>query len=706
MQGIGYTPSREEAVKLLTQMHDVAKDAKGENLYAKSKDGGATIKLFTRSAAGDWLMKVFSPGKRTQQKHDAAEAIKAALYARFPNDVAHRGVGLFGLNSERGIKLAQVEKNYADTRQIETDQMTRSVTDFAASNKIPFRQWHIAANPGLLHFTSLSGEDLTKIMSVNEQISPLALMAFQAFVEHSIKPAHEKLLDASIDNKGVLSFLSGWCGLNSTEKQSLLSKLSPEGKGALEAVDVLARKMIAVGQLPLSASDGFGLHRNLARLPDFGVIKGIVKADLTRSGNAKGEEAGPSRMGEAAQLLGEMIADAWEKQQGSFDYMSRQSELQNVLRAFADRHLSPKELGVPPDQKALADARWHAQRESFVKETCTAALVSHYAGSVALSDNSVFIGVKSYPLQGEKLGEGAEGEVRKLTDASGQSIAVKSISPNGASSTRDQLLREAGMHHIASKTGNKNLVQMFGNARDAQGKLSLFMEFAPHGSIDDYRKSIDQKARMDIGAKDAAKAAKIRQVDRYVFKSILQGLDAMHTAGIIHRDLKPENIFIGNGGTPKIGDFGKAVMVTESISRNKPVDTPYWLAPELSVLDGQQYVDASPASDVWSTAIMMFQLASGGDFPFDFSSGFDADNFGKIKAFAADPFMHDFDMRFRALKLDQLEDKELAGQLCRMLHPDASMRPTARQVLDWLNRQGQSDDPALGKLLVDMSKSR
>lgn len=699
-----------QADQLIGQMASRKLPQQGKNLYARVEGQGeaATVKLFTRSSRNEAWLRLWNPDKLQQQRRDAAGAITAALHKQYPTETAVKLLGVLGLDAanDKGIKLARLRQNIGGFEQIEMDHRTRSLDTTATVKNLQFTQWHLAPSPELTHFVGLSGEDLMTLMAVKQQIPPTALMAFQSFAEHSLQPAHQKSKDASISKTDVLGFLSGWCALNAMEKDALLAKLSPDGQSALKAVDVLVKKMIAAEKLPLSASDGFGVHRDLTRRKGFDAIQGAVRMHLMRSAQTNREPAPAARMSTAAQNLGQAIASEWKKQGTTVNYMAKQHELVNVLRSFADRHLSPEALGIPAEHKALAETRWRAYRESFVNEACTAALDSFYSGPVTLRDNAVFVGVKSYPLAGRKLGEGAEGVVLQLTDASGLSIAVKSIAHGAGEPEKDALLREAGMHHIAGQTRHPNLVQMLGCARDAQGNLSICMEFAPHGSIEDYGKRFDQQARSDMRLNDASKADKLRQVDNYVFKSVLQGLSALHGAGLIHRDLKPQNVFIGLGGTPKIGDFGKAAMLTESITRNKPVDTAQWLAPELAVLDTKQYVDASPASDVWASAMMMFELVTGGNFPLDFSSDRGIDRFSKLKEFAANPLMTNFDQRFTALKLDQLADQGLARQLCQMLHPVPSQRPSASQVLDWLSRQGPADDAALGKLLVDLTTAQ
>ncbi len=592
MQGLGYKPSGAEAGDLLKQMQDVARDANGKNLYAKIKDlgDGATIKLFTRSAVSDLLMKVFSPEKRTQQKLAAADAIKSALKFRFPDEVASQITDQLGLHGGKGIRLSNVWGKRALFDYLKDRFPSASLETFPLKEKLQFSQWHIAASSGLRHFVNLGGEDLTKIMALKDLISPTTLMAFQSFVEHSIKPSHEKPANAHINKNEVLNFLSGWCDMTASDKSELLRKLSVDGRTALEAVDVLVQKMIAAQKLPLSFPEGVSLPENLIRQLEPGAI----------------------------------------------------------VKSF-----------------------W----------------------------SSVSVNGKTFPSRGKELGRGAEGVVKKLTNASKESVVVKSADPDAVK--RQGLLHEAGVHQIASNTGHKNLLKMFGCTRDAQDNVSIYMEYAPHGSIDDYLKKFGAENHSKL---DEDMRGKLQQASRYIFRSVLQGLAALHGAGVIHRDLKPGNILIGEDGTPKIADFGKAVVFTESISKGLPVDSPDWLAPELFAPNTSQCVEASPASDVWAAAIVMYQLATDGMHPFEFTE-FNTDNFKMLETFGKDRNMTDFDKRFATLKLDRLADKDLAVQLCAMLHPDASQRPSAREVLSWLNRQGQSDDAALGKLLVNMSKT-
>ncbi|WP_335985742.1 Stk1 family PASTA domain-containing Ser/Thr kinase [Glycomyces sp. MUSA5-2] len=96
---------------------------------------------------------------------------------------------------------------------------------------------------------------------------------------------------------------------------------------------------------------------------------------------------------------------------------------------------------------------------------------------------------------------------------------------------------------------------------------------------------------------------------------LLDGLQAAHDAGLVHRDIKPENILLKNGGRGdrvKVVDFGLAEAVHGDRDTGGPlVATAAYVAPEL--VGGKP---ATTASDVYSSAILLYELLTG-EVPFD-----------------------------------------------------------------------------------------
>eukprot|EP01088_Endostelium_zonatum_P005057 TRINITY_DN1648_c0_g1_i1.p1 TRINITY_DN1648_c0_g1~~TRINITY_DN1648_c0_g1_i1.p1 ORF type:complete len:179 (-),score=56.50 TRINITY_DN1648_c0_g1_i1:70-606(-) len=68
-----------------------------------------------------------------------------------------------------------------------------------------------------------------------------------------------------------------------------------------------------------------------------------------------------------------------------------------------------------------------------------------------------------------------------------------------------------------------------------------------------------------------------------------------------------DNILVDEHGNVKVADFGYAAQLTQQQQkRNTVVGTPYWMAPEL--IRGQDY---GTKVDIWSTGIMMMEMAEG-----------------------------------------------------------------------------------------------
>lgn len=80
---------------------------------------------------------------------------------------------------------------------------------------------------------------------------------------------------------------------------------------------------------------------------------------------------------------------------------------------------------------------------------------------------------------------------------------------------------------------------------------------------------------------------------------------------IIHRDIKPENIFISSNGDYKLGDFGVARTMEETVSELSKKGTYLYMAPE--VYRGEKY---GASVDIYSLGIVMYKLLNNNRTPF------------------------------------------------------------------------------------------
>jgi serine/threonine protein kinase len=102
----------------------------------------------------------------------------------------------------------------------------------------------------------------------------------------------------------------------------------------------------------------------------------------------------------------------------------------------------------------------------------------------------------------------------------------------------------------------------------------------------------------------------------YITDQIAQGLRALHRREILHQDIKPANIMLTRDGEAKIVDFGSchvagAAEIVTPFQRDVALGTVTYSAPEYTLR-----LPGTPASDVFSLAVMAYQMLTG-QLPFD-----------------------------------------------------------------------------------------
>ena len=206
----------------------------------------------------------------------------------------------------------------------------------------------------------------------------------------------------------------------------------------------------------------------------------------------------------------------------------------------------------------------------------------------------------------DRIGSGSYGDVYKVKDVRGNNYALKLLRLWEVSNElHDSLVAKFDQEYKTGKLTSEYLIHSldFGVVK---GNPYLLMEYCSPGDLS------------ELIGKD------LSQLPSFAH-DILEGLHTLHSEGKVHRDLKPENVLIRNNGKAALTDFGVVGEMDQSKrmsevgwwkKRPKQVQgTPLYMAPEMAdrVGGGVTYL---PTVDIWSFGVMMFELLTGGSFPF------------------------------------------------------------------------------------------
>lgn len=190
-------------------------------------------------------------------------------------------------------------------------------------------------------------------------------------------------------------------------------------------------------------------------------------------------------------------------------------------------------------------------------------------------------------------GSGGMAVIYKTTDlALGRIVAVKILRP---SLTNDHsfLVRFRQEARNVANLSHPNIVTVHDVGQDNNTHY-IVMEYIDGANLKDI---IREEAPLSI-----AKA-----LDLAI--QICAGVGYAHRAGLVHADVKPQNILVTDNQKVKVTDFGiaQALAATQPQERQKVVwGSPHYFSPEQA-----QGEYPTPASDVYSIGIVMFEMLTG-----------------------------------------------------------------------------------------------
>lgn len=208
--------------------------------------------------------------------------------------------------------------------------------------------------------------------------------------------------------------------------------------------------------------------------------------------------------------------------------------------------------------------------------------------------------------KGKVLGRGAVGTVFLAQLHDGRQAACKQIATEGLKG--DDLKAIVREITVIQSLHHAHLTRYIGIEYVAAPthKLSIFMEFAPGGSVRQLLK------RTGTLHEDRC-ASYIDQV--------LKGLEYLHDKGVAHRDVKGANVLLSGEApypkTAKLADFGASKRI-EKLGEDASGGgasglrgTPRWMAPELIRGELTGDLEGWVLTDVWSVGCTLVEMATG-----------------------------------------------------------------------------------------------
>ncbi|WIY05134.1 protein kinase [Amycolatopsis mongoliensis] len=191
---------------------------------------------------------------------------------------------------------------------------------------------------------------------------------------------------------------------------------------------------------------------------------------------------------------------------------------------------------------------------------------------------------------GDQLGMGAMGRVFAGSDEQGKAYAFKVL--------RDELVEDP---ELVARFLQERSILVGLRHPNLVGVHDLVVEGETVAIVMDLVGGGDLRARLT-----AEKSLLPAEVAR-IGAGVAAALGAVHQAGVVHRDVKPENVLM-DGTVPRLTDFGisRLATATDLGRRSLLVGTPQYLAPELG-----KGLEATPASDLYSLGILLYELCCG-----------------------------------------------------------------------------------------------
>ena len=183
---------------------------------------------------------------------------------------------------------------------------------------------------------------------------------------------------------------------------------------------------------------------------------------------------------------------------------------------------------------------------------------------------------------------------------------------------------------LLGQLNHPNIVKLHDSGVTADGSFFYVMDYISGKALDEILREQRRDARGAVTtttgrSKSRSRADGIEDIETTLrfFAKVCDGVNAAHLKGVINRDIKPANVRVDLSGEPVLVDFGLAKVtagVESDIDPSNPmtmtgqfIGSLPWASPEQAVGSGDA-IDLR--SDVYSLGVMLYQLLTGGKFPY------------------------------------------------------------------------------------------
>jgi predicted ATPase len=193
----------------------------------------------------------------------------------------------------------------------------------------------------------------------------------------------------------------------------------------------------------------------------------------------------------------------------------------------------------------------------------------------------------------DRIGQGGMGAVYRGVDThTGQPVAIKVLLTGAAGPRPEEVARFRREGEALRQLDHPNIVKIEGMIEE-DARHYIVMEYVSGGSLDDLLRDTPQLPVERVLA---------------IALELADALTRAHHLHVVHRDIKPANVLLAEDGTPRLTDFGTALIAgLPHLTRPSAViGTPYYISPE--AIQGQQ-VDRR--ADIWSFGVMLYEMLAG-----------------------------------------------------------------------------------------------